>query len=76
MQKVVLGTSYTLSYLVIPPYLREKQSYHILIGRNKVHIVSLNIDVKMKQDFNNINIRINHIFISVTLKLRYFHDVK
>lgn len=48
----------------LPRFLRE-QSYHILIGGRNGYVVSLNIDVKMKQDFN-INIRINHSFMKIS----------
>lgn len=49
----------------LPQFLRE-QCYHILIGGRNGYVVSLNIDVKMKQDFNNSNIRINHSFMKIS----------
>jgi hypothetical protein len=44
----------------------EKQSYHILTEGNIEHTISVHAEVKMKWDFNVINIGINHTFVSIS----------
>lgn len=58
MPKIVLGTLHTLSNWA--PHDSWENSLITFSWEEAKDVVSLHIDVEMKQDFNNINTRTNH----------------